>query len=85
MSEIEIASLSESGQIHLPKEIRDGFKAKDKFAVIRVGDSIVLKRIDMPDMKEYFKQLLKESRKFTVDKKITPNDVSDAIKRSRKR
>lgn len=85
MSEIEIASLSESGQIHLPKEIREGFKPKDKFAVVRLGDSIMLKKIEMPDMKEDFKFLLKESSEWSNNKKLTPQDLADAIKRSRKK
>ncbi len=83
MSDIEIASLSESGQIHLPKQVRKGFKAKDRFAVIRIGESILLKKIEMPDMKEDFKKLLKESRNWSKKKGIKPSDIDNAIRRSR--
>lgn len=69
MSKIEIASLSKSGQIHLPKNIRSGFKAKDKFAAMRIGDNIILKKVEMPDLKEDFKQLLDESKEWSKDKK----------------
>ncbi|MFH0874737.1 MAG: AbrB/MazE/SpoVT family DNA-binding domain-containing protein [archaeon] len=85
MDDIEITSLSESGQIHLPIEIRKGFNAKDKFAVMRIGDGIFLKKMTMPDLRQDFEKLMKESQDWATDKKLTSNDIEEAVKRSRKK
>lgn len=84
MEQIEITSLSSRGQIVIPQGVRDKLNLHEgeKFVVIGENDIILLKKLEVPSFNG-FENLLKNTRKFSKDKKIEPEDVDLAIKRVR--
>ena len=57
--EIEITKMSSKGQVVIPRGIRDKLQAKEGsfFAVFSSDDTLVLKRIEMPEKKQLIKEL----------------------------
>ena len=59
-----ITKMTERGQITIPEQIRRklGFKKGDYFATSRVGDVVILKKIEMPtkELREYARRLAKK-------------------------
>lgn len=53
ITEPEITTLGEKGQVVIPQSLRQhlGMKPKMKFLVFGQGDVIVLKRLDLPDVR----------------------------------
>lgn len=81
--ETGVTSMSSRGQIVIPQNIRDtlGFKEGEKFKIIAENDTIVLKKVSF----EGFETLLKETRKWAKDKRITQRDVDEAVRNVRHR
>ncbi len=86
MEKIEVTSISSRGQVVIPQVIREQLNIHEgeKFVVIGQDDTIVLKKLEMPSFKG-FDRLLKKTREFAKSKKIKPEDVEEAIKRTRSR
>ena len=80
MSEIEITRLSSKGQIVIPKDIRTllGLKEGELFAMYGEGDTLVLKKLDVPSEDE-FEKILKRGSNITKKKKITKKDILKSI------
>lgn len=59
--EIELTKMSSRGQIVIPQGIREKIKAKEGslFAVFGSDDSLVLKRIEMPNKEKLIRDLEK--------------------------
>jgi len=85
MEKIEITSMSSRGQIVIPLDIREqmGLKEGEKFIVVGEEDTVILKKISMPSFKN-FNKLLQKTQQFAKDKGITPADITNAIKRTKK-
>ena len=66
--EPETTTVSEKGQVVIPQSVRKylGIKPKSRFLVYGEGDTVILKRIELPDIKAEWKRL-----KAVVGKKIT--------------
>ena len=65
---IEITKMSSKGQVVIPQGLREKLKAKEGsvFAVFGNNDTLILKRIQMPDKEKLIKDLekiAKEGRK----------------------
>lgn len=86
MENIEITSISSRGQVVIPQRLRDKLKLKEgeKFAVIGEGNTIILKKLEVPSFKDADK-LLKRTRDFVKEKGIKESDVEEANKEARKR
>lgn len=86
MGKIEVTSISSRGQVVIPQIIREQLNIYEgeKFVVIGQDDTIVLKKLEMPSFKG-FDNLLKKTREFAQSKKIKPEDVEEAVKRTRLR
>ena len=86
MENIEITSVSSRGQIVIPQGLRNKMRIREgeKFVVIGEGDTIVLKKLEMPSFSGIDK-LLKKTRDFAKKKGIKPSDVEEAVKRTRKK
>jgi AbrB family looped-hinge helix DNA binding protein len=82
----ETTTMSSRGQIVIPQGVRDALAldAGAKFVVIGEGDTIILKRLEVPSIKE-LKGLLAKSRQAAKSSAVTPADVDKAIKRDRKK
>lgn len=65
--EPEITVVSEKGQIVIPYSVRSklGLKPKTKLLVYGTEDTVILKKLELPDLEEEWKRL-----KRMVDKKI---------------
>ncbi|MGA1821349.1 MAG: AbrB/MazE/SpoVT family DNA-binding domain-containing protein [Thermoplasmatota archaeon] len=80
MSEIEITRLSSKGQIVIPKELRNllGLKEGELFAMYGEGDTLVLKKLDVPS-KDEFEEILEKGSEIAKKRKITRSDIQKAI------
>jgi len=69
--ELQVTTISEKGQIVIPQLIRKmlGIKPKTKFLVYGKGDTVIMKKLELPDMKkewnEIFKAMDKKNLKFS--------------------
>lgn len=83
---VEITSISSRGQIVIPQEIREklGLHKGEKFAVIGEGNTIVLKKLEVPSFKG-FEKLLKRTREFAKKKHLKESDVAEAVKKARQK
>jgi len=52
--EPEVTTISEKGQVVIPQSIRKelGIKPKTKFLVFGRGDIVIMKRLELPDVKK---------------------------------
>ena len=84
MGKIEVTSISSRGQVVIPQGIRDDLNIQEgeKFVVIGEDDTIILKKLEMPSFKG-MDNLLKKTREFAKNNKIKPEDVEEAVKRTR--
>jgi antitoxin PrlF len=84
MNSLDVTKLSSKGQIVLPLSIRQklGLSAGEQFVVVGDKDTIILKKLELPDMTQ-FKQLVSESRKWAKKVGLKKSDLTKAIKRVR--
>lgn len=75
--------MSTKGQIVIPKKLREGFEEGTPFAVIRDRDTILLKKIKLPGIKE-FEFLAEKGEKLARDRGIKETDVDDIVHKHRK-
>ena len=85
MSEVSLTRLSSKGQIVVPKSLREimGLEEGEVFALFGEGDTIILKRLELPSDKE-FKRLLDWGEKYAKTHGITRKQVLKAIEDHRK-
>jgi AbrB family looped-hinge helix DNA binding protein len=84
MEKVVVTSMSSKGQVVIPLDVRTrlGLKEGEKFAVVGVGDTVLLKRISMPSLAD-FNVLREKTEKYVAEKGIKPKDLKEAIKRAR--
>ncbi len=84
LEEPEITTMSEKGQVVIPQELRKhlGIVPKTKFVVFGKGDVIIMKRLQLPDVKTDWNKIFE-----MVDKKglkISTKNINAEIKSYRK-
>jgi AbrB family looped-hinge helix DNA binding protein len=86
MTNLSTTRMSSKGQVVIPEDIRDRLKLKtgSRFVVVVKNDVIILKTIAPPTMAD-FDELVTEARKQAQKAGLRPGDISDAIKRARRR
>ncbi len=82
--EPEITTVSEKGQVVIPQDLRKqlGIKPKTKLLVFGRGDTIIMKRLHLLDVKKEWEELLK-----AIDRKglrITEEKVREEVQAYRK-
>ena len=84
MEKIEITRLSSKGQVVLPLNIRENLHLEEgeRFVVVASGDTVVLKRLEMPSFAGA-QALVYKSRAFAHKAKLSPKKVKDAIRKAR--
>lgn len=80
MSEVDTTRLSSRGQVVLPKALRErlGLHVGEILAVYGQGDTVVLKRLQAPALKD-MKRLHARMSKHAGAKRIKREDVEHAI------
>jgi AbrB family looped-hinge helix DNA binding protein len=86
---VETVKMSSKGQIVIPQQIREKVKADEGsiFVVLSSGDSIVLKKIEMPSKEQLIKDLEKMAKEGAERAKklgIKEEDVDEIVHRYRK-
>ena len=81
MEEVEVTSLSSRGQVVIPQHIREALHLNEgtKFVVIGEEDTIILKKIGLPDFKG-FEKLLKKTQSWAKKKGLKPEHLEEARK-----
>ena len=86
MENIEITSISSRGQVVIPQNLREKLKIREgeKFVVIGEGNTIILKKLEMPSF-DGFDKLLRKTREFAKNKGLKEKDIEEAINATRKK
>lgn len=74
--------MSSKGQVVIPKKLREGFEEGTPFAVVRDKDTILLKQIKLPGIKE-FEALVEKGVKIAKERGIKETDVDKIIHKHR--
>jgi AbrB family looped-hinge helix DNA binding protein len=82
--EPEVTTISEKGQVVIPQSIRKelGIKPKTKFLVYGRGDTVIMKKLELPDLKKEWDDIFK-----TMDKKelkVSEKEIREEIAGARK-
>lgn len=82
--EPEITTMSEKGQVVIPQSIRKelGIKPKTKFLVYGRGDTVIMKKLELPDVKKEWEDIFKLMDKKGL--KISDKEVLEEIAEARK-
>ena len=82
--EAEVTTISEKGQVVIPRSIRKelGIKPKTKFLVYGKGDIVIMKRLNLPDMKKEWEDLFKMMDKKEL--KLFDEEIQEEIVAARK-
>jgi AbrB family looped-hinge helix DNA binding protein len=76
--------MSEKGQVVIPQSIRKklGIKPKTKFLIYGRGDTVIMKKLELPDLKKEWDDIFE-----TMDKKelkLSETEIEKEIAESRK-
>jgi len=84
--EVEIAKVSEKGQIVIPSLMRKemSIKKSDQFLVFGEDGTIILKKIEKPSIAKTFDEIANPIREAVKKSGITKKDVEMAVKEARK-
>ena len=82
--EPEVTTISEKGQIVIPQSIRKelGIKPKNKFLIYGHGDTIIMKKLDLPNLKQEWDDIFKMMDKKGF--KLSEEDVQKEVAAVRK-
>jgi len=83
---IDLTKLSQKGQVVIPNTVRRelGLKEGMRFLVMGVGDTIVLRRLELSQEKIRLKTLLQESRRKAQKSGFTDREIEEFIRKTRK-
>jgi AbrB family looped-hinge helix DNA binding protein len=87
-TEPEVTTVSEKGQVVIPQSLRKelGIKARTKFLVFGRGDTVIMKRLELPDVQKEWEEIFKMMD--AKGPKLTEKEVLDevaAVRRERRR
>jgi AbrB family looped-hinge helix DNA binding protein len=83
---LELTRLSERGQIVIPTELRKSMNLKEgeRFIIMGVGDTIVLRKLELSQERLRLKKLIRESREKARKGGFTEEEVAKLIRETRK-
>jgi AbrB family looped-hinge helix DNA binding protein len=82
--EPQVTTISEKGQIVIPQSIRKelGIKPKTKFLVYGKGDTVIMKKLDLPDMKKEWNEIFNEMDKKNLQ--LSESEIQREVAETRK-
>ncbi len=83
--ETQVTTISEKGQVVIPQSIRKqmGIKARNKFLVYGKGDTIIMKKLEIPDLKKEWESIFKMMDEKNL--KISEEEIKKKIKKKKKK
>jgi AbrB family looped-hinge helix DNA binding protein len=85
--EPEVTTMSEKGQVVIPQSIRKelGIKPKTKFLVYGRGDTVIMKKLELPDLKKEWDTIFKvmDKKQLKLSDEEIQEEVANARKKSR--
>ena len=85
--ELEVTTMSEKGQVVIPQSIRKelGIKPKTRFLVYGRGDTVIMKKLELPDLKKEWEDLfsLMDKKELKMSDKEIQKEIADARKANR--
>jgi AbrB family looped-hinge helix DNA binding protein len=83
-AEVEVTTMSEKGQVVIPQSIRKelGIKPKTRFLVFGRGDTVIMKKLELPDLKKEWEDIFQLMDKKGL--KLSEDEILKEIKQSRK-
>ena len=87
MAEPEVTVMSEKGQVVIPKGMREKLKLgpKTKLLIYGHGDTLILKKLVVPDVESELKALWKEiDQKIGKKRRLTQKEIDEEIHAHRK-
>jgi AbrB family looped-hinge helix DNA binding protein len=83
---LDLTKLSQKGQVVIPNTVRKqlGLKEGMRFLVVGLGDTIVLRRLELSQEKIRLKGLLQESRRKAEKVGFTEKEIERLIRETRK-
>jgi AbrB family looped-hinge helix DNA binding protein len=85
--EPQVTTISEKGQIVIPQSIRKelGIKPRTKFLVYGRGDTVIMKKLELPDMKKEWNEIFKimDRKNLKLSEKEVQEEVAEVRKRRR--
>ncbi len=83
--EPQVTTISEKGQVVIPQSIRKqmGIKAKNKFLIYGKGDTIIMKKLEIPDLKKEWDSIFKMMDEKEL--KISDEEIEEEISQVRKK
>ncbi len=82
--EPQVTTISEKGQVVIPQSIRKELKIKpkNKFLVYGKGDTIILKKLELPDMKKEWEKIFEMMDKKHLN--ISEEEIQEIVSEVRK-
>ena len=85
--ELEVTTMSEKGQVVIPQSIRKelGIKPKTKFLVYGRGDTVIMKKLELPDLRKEWEDIFKlmDKKELKMSNKEIQKEVAEARKANR--
>jgi AbrB family looped-hinge helix DNA binding protein len=85
--ELEVTTMSEKGQVVIPQSIRKelGIKPKTKFLVYGRGDTVIMKKLELPDLKKEWEDIFKlmDKKELKISDKKIQKEIAEARKTTR--
>jgi bifunctional DNA-binding transcriptional regulator/antitoxin component of YhaV-PrlF toxin-antitoxin module len=83
----DLVKMSPKGQLVVSQDTRnkEGFSPGDRFVQFPVKDGVLFKKVKIPDVKIEFEKLSKEIEQQFGKKKVTPENVNEAVKWARRK
>ena len=85
--ELEVTTMSEKGQVVIPQSIRKelGIKPKTKFLVYGRGDTVIMKKLELPDLKKEWEDIfnLIDKKELKISDKEIQKEIAEARKTNR--
>lgn len=85
--ELEVTTMSEKGQVVIPQSIRKelGIKPKTKFLVYGRGDIVIMKKLELPDLKKEWEDIFKlmDKKELKISEKEIQKEIAETRKANR--